>query len=91
MNLTSVKYELSENWEKRYRIHVPQEEEILKNSVYRNLLRLKYQKIKELIVRNLEELKSAKTEEEEVELQRINIELKNAESEFAGPLGRVIS
>jgi len=91
LNLTSVKYELSENWEKRYRIHVPQEEEILKNSVYRNLLRLKYQKIKELIVRNLEELKSAKTEEEEVELQRINIELKNAESEFAGPLGRVIS
>jgi len=91
INLISVKYELSENWEKRYRIHVPLEEKIPENSVYINLLRLKHQKIKELIIRNLEELKNAKTEEEEIKLQRINIELKIVETEFAGPLGRVIS
>lgn len=91
LNLISVKYELSENWEKRYRIHVPLEEEILKNSVYRNLLRLKLQKIKELIKRNLEDLRSAESEEEEIELQRINMELKKAESAFAEPLGRIIS
>ncbi len=91
LDLISVKYEVSENWEKRYRIHVPHEEEILKNSVYRNLLRLKLQKIKELIKRNLEELKQAKTVTEESELQKINMELKKAETAFAEPLGRIIS
>ncbi len=91
LDLISVKYEVSENWERRYRIHVPHEEEILKNSVYRNLLRLKLQKIKELIRRNLEDLKKAETEQEESELQKINIELKKAESAFAEPLGRIIS
>ncbi len=91
LDLISIKYEVSENWEKRYRIHVPHEEEILRSSVYRNLLRLKLQKIKELIKRNLEELKQAANESEESELQKINIELKRAETAFAEPLGRIIS
>lgn len=90
IDLTSDRYELSENWEK-YQIYVPKEEDGLSNSVYSNILRLKFHKIKKLIALNLEELKNEKDLDRQMELQKISVELKKAESAFSNPLGIVVS
>lgn len=90
MDLVSDRHEISENWE-RYRIFVPTEKDVLKDSVYSNILRLKFHKIKKLIALNLEELKSEEDEEKQLELQKINVELKKAEFAFSKPLGIVVS
>lgn len=90
IDLTSDRYELSENWEK-YRIYVPKEEDGLSNSVYSNILRLKFHKIKKLIALNLEELKNEKDLDRQMEIQKISVELKKAEAAFSLPLGIVVS
>ncbi len=90
MDLVSDRHEISENWE-RYRIFVPKEKELLSNSVYSNILRLKFHKIKKLIALNLEELKNEVDPDRQIELQKINVELKKAESAFSSPLGIVVS
>ena len=90
INLVSERHEISENWE-RYRIFVPTEKDVLTNSVYSNILRLKFHKIKKLISLNLEELKNEKDFDKQMDLQRINVELKKAEAAFANPLGIVVS
>ncbi len=89
-DLVSSPYEVSGNWQ-RYSIVVPQETDILSNSVYTNLLRLKFRKIKKLIESNKRELKSEKDPDKQMELLKIHGELKKAEIEFAKPLGIVIS
>lgn len=90
LDLISSPYELSENWQ-RYSIFVPREADILNNSVYTNLLRLKFRKIKKLIKNNLGDLKNEKDPDKQMELLKIQQELKKAEIEFAKPLGIVIS
>ncbi len=91
IDLVSNKHDLSDNWDKRYHIYVPREEEILHNSVYTNILRLKFHKIKKLIALHLEQLKQESAEEKQTELMKIYIQLKQAEGEFARPLGIVVS
>ncbi len=90
LDLVSEKYEVSENW-RRYKIFVPKELEVLTDSVYRNILRIKFHKIKKLILLNLETLRQERDTERQTELQRINMELKKAEAAFAAPLGIVVS
>lgn len=90
LNLVSERHEVSENWE-RYRIYVPQEKDVLTNSVYSNILRLKFHKIKKLIALNLEELKNEQDSEKQMELMKISVELKKAEAAFSSPLGIVVS
>ena len=90
MNLVSDRHEISENWE-RYRIYVPKEKDVLPNSVYSNILRLKFHKIKKLIALNKEELKVEKDPERQTELQKIHVELLKAQAEFSNPLGIVVS
>lgn len=90
INLVSERHEISENWE-RYRIFVPTEKDVLTNSVYSNILRLKFHKIKKLISLNLEELKNEDDFDKQMDLQKINVELKKAEAAFATPLGIVVS
>lgn len=90
INLVSERHEVSENWE-RYRIFVPKEKDVLKNSVYSNILRLKFHKIKKLITLNLEELKHEKDQDKQMELMMISVELKKAEAAFSSPLGIVVS
>ena len=91
IGLLSTQYELSENWQRLFHIFVPSETDVLSNSVYTNLLRLKFRKIKKLITLNLEELREESDPERQTELQKMSIELKKAEAEFAGPLGIVVS
>ena len=90
MNLVSDRHEVSKNWE-RYQIYVPKETDLLSDSVYSNILRIKFHKIKKLIELNLEELKNETDPDKQIELQKINVELKKAEAAFAGPLGIVVS
>jgi DNA primase len=91
IGIVSNKHELSENWDKRYRIYVPKEEEILHDSVYTNILRLKFYKVKKLIELHLKQIRSADSEEKQAELIRVYMELKKAEGAFAKPLGIVVS
>lgn len=90
LNMVSVRYEVSEHW-KRYRIFVPKEEDVLSDSVYTNILRIKFFKIKSLIRMNAEKLKHEPDPEKQTELLKIDMALKKARSEFAIPLGRVVS
>ncbi|MCG8306725.1 MAG: DNA primase [Cytophagales bacterium] len=95
INLISERHEISENWE-RYRIYVPKEKDLLSNSVYSNILRYKFYKIKKLIALNLAELKKEQESEiqdldKQMELQKINVELKKAEAAFSKPLGITVS
>jgi len=90
LDLISNRYEISENWE-RYQIYVPTEEDVLASSVYSNILRIKFFKIKSLIELNAEKLKSEQDPEKQIELMQIDMALKKARKEFAIPLGRVVS
>ena len=90
IDLISARHEISENW-KRYQIFVPKEEDVLSNSVYSNILRIKFYKIKSLIELNTEKLKKEKDPDKQMELMQIDIALKKARTEFAIPLGRVVS
>ncbi len=90
LNLISDRHEVSENWE-RYRIFVPKEQDVLTNSVYSNILRIKFHKIKKLISLNLQELKKETDPDKQTDLQKINKELKKAEAAFSNPLGIVVS
>lgn len=90
LDLISNRYEISENWE-RYQIYVPKEEDVLADSVYSNILRIKFFKIKILIELNTEKLKVEQDSEKQTELMQIDIALKKARREFAVPLGRVVS
>ena len=90
LDLISERHELSENWV-RYKIYVPKEKDVLTNSVYSNILRYKFRKIKKLIDLNLKELKTETDLERQEELQKIYVELKNAEAAFSTPLGIVVS
>ena len=89
-NLISERHEISENWE-RYRIYVPKEKDVLANSVYSNILRYKFRRMKKLIDINLEELKNETDEIIQTEKQQIHIELTNAASEYSDLLGIVVS
>lgn len=90
LDLISERHEISENWE-RFKIFVPKEKDVLTDSVYSNILRLKFHKIKKLIALNLAELKNEKDLDRQMELQKISIELKKAEADFSNPLGIVVS
>ena len=64
---------------------------MLSDSVYSNILRLKFHKIKKLINLNLEDLKNETELDRITELQKVNVKLKKAEAEFSNPLGIVVS
>jgi len=84
----SIKYTVSENWQK-HKIFPPNEY-TPSQSAYVNILRLKFRKIRELFFHNQEQLKKAGTDNVE-DLLKISMELKKMEMEFAKPLGIVIS
>lgn len=90
IDLMSERYEISNLWMDRYRIHVPTEEEILPHVVYSNLLRLKYRVVKKLIAENREELRTADPDEQQ-KLLKVDVALKNSRNELAKQLGIIVS
>ena len=90
IDLSADKYELSENWSKKYNIHVPRETEFLKNLTYTNVVRLKFRIIQQLIQEETEKLKHTTNEAETDELLDDINELKMVSVEIAKILGNVL-
>lgn len=91
IDLISERYDISHNWEGRFKIYVPREHEILNSVVFSNILRLKFRTIQKLIAENMEELKKSDSMEVQDRLLNVHLELKKSEMEIAGHLGIVIS
>lgn len=90
IDLITQRYEISNLWMDRFKIHVPTEEEILPSVVFSNLLRLKYRMIKKLIAENKEELKNASSEDQ-YKLLQVDVALKNSRNQLAKQLGIIVS
>ncbi len=90
IDLSTDKYEISENWSEKYQIHVPRETEFLKDVTYTNVLRLKFRIIQQLIQEETDKLKHTTNESEVDELLDDINELKKVSVEIAGILGNVI-
>lgn len=88
VELSAPKYEISDNWESKYKIHVPRELEILKDVTYTNILRLKFRVIQHLIEEETEKLKNKTTENIDEILEEIS-HMKSMEVEIAKILGNV--
>jgi DNA primase len=91
IDLLMERYEISDTWESKFGIIVPKEENVLFQSVYSNILRLKYRKIQKLIQQNDELLQKAETFEEQLQYLHVAKELKNTKKELGELLGIVIS
>ena len=85
------KYEVSDQWIEKYKIHIPQEIEILKNLTLNNLYRLKLNYVKKMVSNNLEELSRADDEEKSQEIMIKHQHLKSMEMEIAKVLGNVLT
>jgi len=89
--LITDKYEISPKWKDKYKIVIPNEEDVLGNKIYSDMLRLKLVGIRRFIQNNLNELKSASTNDNQHKFQKIHIELKKSENEIADALGIIVS
>ncbi|MEQ8904384.1 DNA primase [Ekhidna sp.] len=90
IDLSADKYEISENWSEKYKIHVPRETEFLRDVTYTNVLRLKFRIVQQLIQEETEKLKHATNEAEVDELLDDINELKMVSVEIAKILGNVL-
>jgi len=90
-DLVSERWEISPNWNDKFQIFVPSENDVLETVVLSNVMRLKFRVIQKLISDNLSKLKSAKEEDEQEQLFKIHSELKKSEIELAKALGIVIT
>jgi DNA primase len=84
------RYSLSENWEKKFQIFTKQETDILTDSVYVHVLRLKHRSILHLMDKALEKLKSAESEDEERTIIQYQMSLNAAKKEIGELLGMVV-
>lgn len=89
VNLMTSRYEVSENWEKKFQIYIPKEQDHLKDITYSNILRLKFRIVQHLIAEENKKLKNA-TDIDEIDqlLDEIN-EYKKIEMSIAKSLGNV--
>lgn len=89
VGLMTSKYEVSENWEKKFQIHIPDEIMLLKDVAYTNILRLKFRIVQHLIEEENKKLKAA-TDDSKIDqlLDEIN-DLKKIEVDIAKILGNV--
>jgi len=90
-DLVAERYEVSPNWNDKFQIFVPDENDLLENVVLSNVLRLKFRVIQKLISDNLAKMKSASNEEEQDQFFKIHSELKKSEMELAKALGVVVT
>ncbi|WNB17162.1 DNA primase [Marivirga arenosa] len=89
-SLYTDRYELSENWEKKFEIYTPHERHILNDSIYTHVLRLKHRSILHLMEKNTEELKNVKSEADEEVILQYLMQLNQAKLEIGNLLGMVV-
>ncbi|MFY0598719.1 MAG: DNA primase [Cyclobacteriaceae bacterium] len=90
VDLMTPRYEVSENWEKKFKIYIPKEKELLKDVTYSNILRLKFRIVQHLIEEENKKLIEEIQDDDKVDeiLDEIN-ELKKIEMDIAKHLGNV--
>ena len=92
IDLLSSKYELSENWKKKYKISTIEEKEILQKASLNTILRLKFRLIQKMIENNIKLLnKKELSNKKEKEIIIDHQKLKKIEMEIANELGNVTS
>src|SRR5690606_16940231 len=60
IDMIADRYEISQNWKDKFKIHIPREKEILNSVIYTNVLRLKFRMLQKLVDENMRELKQTK-------------------------------
>ncbi len=91
INLTTEKFDISENWHDMFKIHVPRESDIISNVVYTNIHRLKLRVIQKIIDEHLIRLKQEGDLEKQESLLKVIASYKKTEMEIASVLGNVVS
>lgn len=91
IDLLMERHDVSDNWENKFKIIIPREKNNLFNSIYPNILRLKYRKVQKLIRENDEQLQKAETFDEQIQFLQIAKELKNTKKELGDLLGIIVS
>jgi DNA primase len=89
-SLYTDRYELSENWEKKFEIYTPHERQILNDSIYTHVLRLKHRSILHLMEKNTEKLKDTNSNEDEQLILQYLMQLNQAKMEIGNLLGMVV-
>ncbi len=91
INLTTEKYDVSENWHDMYKIYVPKESDIVDDLVYTNIHRLKLRIIQKLTDDQLEKLKHEPDPNKQEDLLKIITSYKKMEMDIAKVLGNIIA
>ncbi|MEQ9097967.1 MAG: DNA primase [Imperialibacter sp.] len=89
IDLITERHEVSHHWTEKYDIKVNSERNDLKGATYANIVRLKLRTVRGVIKENLDKLKTAETEAEQVEIMEHHEALKKVEMGLAGILGVV--
>ncbi|HHP7242561.1 MAG TPA: DNA primase [Cyclobacteriaceae bacterium] len=89
VDLQSGKYGVSDLWQNRYHIYIPKENDILKNSAYTNVLRLKLRILQKMESENSQKIRMCEDEFELDELLKEQVELKKISMEVSKTLGVV--
>ena len=84
-------YVLSENWELRYNIHVPQEKDVLHEVIERGILELKYVYLNQLLQETRQGLLEETDETAQLKILQNHQLLKKTQMEIAEQLGIVVS
>ncbi len=83
-------YELSSNWENKYHIYVPEQDDVLPDLIYKSVLRLKLRVVRKLIQENMAKLQDAEDEARQQQIIKVHQALKTSEQGYAKLLGNVI-
>ncbi len=89
-SLFTDRYELSENWEKKFQIYTVHERHILNDSAFTHVLRLKHRSILHLLDVNTQKLKENDSLMEEQRILKYQIQLNDAKREIGDLLGMVV-
>ncbi|MDN5211136.1 DNA primase [Fulvivirgaceae bacterium BMA12] len=91
IDLTTEKFDISENWYEMYKIHVAREPEKIDDVAFTNIHRLKWRFIQKKIDSYLAQLKQESDPDKQISLQKIIKSYKTTEMEIASVLGNVVS
>ncbi len=84
-------YTISNSWQDKYHIDIPQEEDDLSKNVFKGVLRLKFRLVQKLIEDNLAALKNCEIEDKIFQLLDVHEALKKTEMTIAKQLGIILT
>jgi DNA primase len=91
IDLCAEFYQLSTNWENKYKIVIPTEEDLLANALYFNIVQLKKQHVLDDIHKLQIELENLPPEEDDFEILKLIMEKKSIEVALSKELGSVMN